>query len=58
VKLRARGRLRFSPCTAAGGLLVLALTPVAALQAGAYWAEPAALLGALGLLMLGLSRRT
>lgn len=51
-------RTRFSPWIAVAGVLVLALTPVAALQDGPYWAEPTALMGALGLLMLGLSRRT
>jgi hypothetical protein len=49
----------FSPFIAAAGLLVLALTPVAALQSARYglWAEPTALMGTLGLLLLGLSRR-
>jgi hypothetical protein len=54
-------RLReFNPFIAAAGVLVLALTPVAALQASRYgiWAEPAAIQGSLGLVLLALSRRT
>lgn len=55
-----RGWLRgFNPLIAAAGLLVLGLAPVAAVQAARYgiWAEPLALLGATGLLLIGLSRR-
>lgn len=47
----------WNPWMLAAGALVLALTPVAALQAGRYWAGQAAVLGALGLLMVGLGRR-
>jgi hypothetical protein len=57
VKLKARGRLRFSLWTALGGLAVLGLTPVAAVQAGHDWASEVAVMVALGCLMLGLSRR-
>ena len=42
----------------AGGVVVLALAPVAAVQAGRYWASQVALMSALGFLMIGLSRRS
>jgi hypothetical protein len=46
----------WNPWMLAAGALVIVMTPVAALQAGRYWGSQVALLGALGLLMLGLAR--
>jgi hypothetical protein len=51
---------KFNPFVALAGLAVLGLAPVAAYQLAPYhtWAEPLAIMIALGLLLIGLSRRT